>query len=765
MTPQTNFASALLEGRATSSPYELLELIQCTLGPGDRWVDQSFPPKQESIFGAAPNVLNQERDGWENISWKSWPNENTHNTGCDYPSLFPTDGAKPGSVRQGRIGDCYFLSAVSAVAEMQKGAIESLITSTPQAFSAGISICRFYVDCRWIDVPVDHYLPHFRESGRLAFSFSDPGTLWVSILEKAWAKIHGSYLAIEGGTTHTVFRAFSGAPCLHYDLSEVRCPSAQQIAKGVLDAFNCCIGGCVSSDQSTKSTETVWNALKEANVKKYPVCADVDSVIINGSKGGLLVDHSYTVLDVWDGGVWGNRAVKLRNPWGYSRHRCSGIFGNRDTTSILKEAFNIKARPSGASWYDLQGQHDSDEDGIFWMSFEKFVEKFESIDICKLRRGYTICSADLSTPEVVEPNLPFFFLGFALELQTILEDVVEMAFSFLFLDDDGRPAQTAGIYLEVLEYSAEGVVLVGSSTKTVKTEVSVEALIRPDCSYWMLVQGCEKKCDPAVVLRSCRTSIYGPSGARFRFYEEDLSELRRIAYVAASSSPDAEVMLNENGAKFGMWCDLQPQTHIFFADAVDSRHNLYVVLNLTVKNALMQLDFPAPAADEDKVAALSGTEYARTLFFDVPPGQRQFVVISMVDASKPISISTTWEGSASPCIQCGVPAGVAVPGRFCGAYHTVISDVPGRTGNRIHSECCADFAIERAERCMHCGKEVIVVLGVFSGSLFRYAENDAGLHAEGVVHEECDADWRRKLALESRAVLESVKVAGNTHRG
>jgi hypothetical protein len=44
--------------------------------------------------------------------------------------------------------------------------------------------------------------------------------IWVLLMEKAWAKLHGSYCAIIAGNTEKVVRDLTGAPYETYKLSD-----------------------------------------------------------------------------------------------------------------------------------------------------------------------------------------------------------------------------------------------------------------------------------------------------------------------------------------------------------------------------------------------------------------------------------------------------------------------------------------------------------------------------------------------------------------
>ena len=63
---------------------------------------------------------------------------------------------------------------------------------------------------------VDDYLPC--KNGKPCFSRSNGEELWVLILEKAWAKVHGSYERIESGMTYLTVRDLTGSPGNVYNI-------------------------------------------------------------------------------------------------------------------------------------------------------------------------------------------------------------------------------------------------------------------------------------------------------------------------------------------------------------------------------------------------------------------------------------------------------------------------------------------------------------------------------------------------------------------
>jgi len=101
---------------------------------------------------------------------------------------------------------------ISALAEEPRRIKDRVVTQ--KVNSAGIYLVTLYVNGVKTPVIVDDHFPSVH--GQAAFcgvaSQAEYGEMWGMLLEKAWAKLHGSYGRTEGGQTAHAAQHMTGLP-------------------------------------------------------------------------------------------------------------------------------------------------------------------------------------------------------------------------------------------------------------------------------------------------------------------------------------------------------------------------------------------------------------------------------------------------------------------------------------------------------------------------------------------------------------------------
>jgi hypothetical protein len=130
------------------------------------------------------------------------------------------DGVDPSDVIMGSCNNCYAFAALSGIAEAldtedklaekDKGARIRSRFLTNKVNSAGCYAVKFVIDGQPRIVVVDDYFPFIKTRGGkeiFAFAKSKVGEneIWVQLVEKAWAKLCGSYESSEMGRTSEFF--------------------------------------------------------------------------------------------------------------------------------------------------------------------------------------------------------------------------------------------------------------------------------------------------------------------------------------------------------------------------------------------------------------------------------------------------------------------------------------------------------------------------------------------------------------------------------
>lgn len=153
------------------------EKIKKIQGNGEKFTDLEFPPNASSIGN-----LEGVEAGWKRISEL-----------VRKPTLFDNK-IEPRDVIHSNVGDCYFLSAIAALAEDPK--IIQNIFHDQKYNEEGIYKVTLRVNGLVEEVVVDDNIPVNQYGAPIFCQPNKTGEFWVLILEKALAKINGSYANI-----------------------------------------------------------------------------------------------------------------------------------------------------------------------------------------------------------------------------------------------------------------------------------------------------------------------------------------------------------------------------------------------------------------------------------------------------------------------------------------------------------------------------------------------------------------------------------------
>ena len=115
---------------------------------------------------------------------------------------------EPGDIKQGYLGDCYYLAGLAALAERPDRIYNLFLLDELNTINY-FSVKLLYKG-KWVTIDMDEYVPYLY--GQPAFTKANENELWVILLEKAWAKLFTSYKRIEAGYPEEPLHDLTGAP-------------------------------------------------------------------------------------------------------------------------------------------------------------------------------------------------------------------------------------------------------------------------------------------------------------------------------------------------------------------------------------------------------------------------------------------------------------------------------------------------------------------------------------------------------------------------
>ncbi|XP_068088889.1 calpain-13-like isoform X11 [Hyperolius riggenbachi] len=306
--------------------------------------DDAFPA---SLYSIGQHLLSQ--DKLLSIKWKR-PTE------IHQDPRFLVDGVSIFDIMQGEIGDCWVLSAVGALT-LHRKFLENVIPKD-QEFThkyAGIFHFRFWQYGEWVDVVVDDRLP-ILNGKYLSVQPRSSNEFWPSLLEKAYAKLRGSYQNLHWGFISEALVDFTGGVQMDFNLSNPP-PDLRDIVLAAARSGS--LMGCTTPGDLHTGNMELQNGLVKGHA--YTVT------------NGVQIEYKNGTEDI----------VQLWNPWGQGEW--NGRWSDRATQwdrvrPELKKKLNVQRN-----------------DGEFWMSCTDFLQNFSQVNICDHIPGYL----DFSDPQHV----------------------------------------------------------------------------------------------------------------------------------------------------------------------------------------------------------------------------------------------------------------------------------------------------------------------------------------------------------------------------
>mmetsp|Transcript_18762 Transcript_18762/g.38851 ORF Transcript_18762/g.38851 Transcript_18762/m.38851 type:complete len:536 (-) Transcript_18762:355-1962(-) len=314
---------------------------------------------------------------------------------CDTPLIKIIGDVDPSDIYQGSVGDCWMLSAISALAEFD-GAVKRLFRKTTRLDERPLrdGSPNTYVVTLWDlttwtekDIVLDERLAASHDVGSkqvLAAKPSTDGELWTCYLEKALAIHCGGWDRIVGGNCNHAWALLTG--CRHqYHITNKYSGSGKYQCLGKYNPherkwepqYNC------FHDNEQVHWEMEWPQVGGGGELGLELTADElflkmvawdkQNYIVGagcsnaGADGGLVADHAYSVLEshanIAGSGI---DLCKVRNPWGKGEIK-DGQFDDDgpgwDQYPEVKKAM----KPVVA------------DDGIFYVTKKEFFKFFSSL--------------------------------------------------------------------------------------------------------------------------------------------------------------------------------------------------------------------------------------------------------------------------------------------------------------------------------------------------------------------------------------------------
>jgi len=323
----------------------------------------------------------------------AWTDELCESKGSEHRPMFVDDGASSNDCKQGNLGDCWLISAMSVLAERdellvggRRGMeyekdmiIDKIIADLlskgvyPPIFhrfrAIGLFVIRLFVEFQWVYVIVDERLPVDSKTRKPIFGrCRNVHEMWVSLIEKAFAKVYGCYENLISGYVDEGINHLTAFP------------SEKILIKNETTG----VFPHKTIEQHYGGSEGLWKLLMERDNEGCLMGCSIKGqqggpLILEGKDSGLIKNHAYSLNDIIElddptskGAKL--RLLRLRNPWGKSEWKGAWSSNSEEmTTHKAHIQAYINTLPPDEQ-FDMEA-----DDGIFFIHYDDWKDNFTAL--------------------------------------------------------------------------------------------------------------------------------------------------------------------------------------------------------------------------------------------------------------------------------------------------------------------------------------------------------------------------------------------------
>ena len=316
------------------------------------FIDEEFPHDNE---GVAHDEAFQPYNEFGAIKWLR-PNAITELKGLS-PILF--EGIDLNNVKQSPLIGCDLYSALATMTEFPQRLLK-IFTSKDTSKQGAYSV-KFLVSGIPLEILIDDYIPCLKDNQPL-FSKPNSSEIWFLLLEKAFAKLYGSYDHIKQVGITEALEVMTGMPTSQTPLKNA-------------------------------DSDIIWNHLNDSDKKNFILCAG------NNQKAHEKHNRIFPIVRVYEQDE--HRILKLRNPFDDFKWRGNYSDGSSHWTKDLKEA---------VGYY-------TGEKNCFYMDLNEFMNQFEFVTVSHYLDGWVRKGKEATTSA---KKAAFFEVELEREMEVIL---------------------------------------------------------------------------------------------------------------------------------------------------------------------------------------------------------------------------------------------------------------------------------------------------------------------------------------------------------